>query len=206
MANAPESAEFEFHLRAFRGRREQGPGGRAGQFRQPRDEVLRRAFRRQGAEGGVYGAEEQALMRRARNAGQDVYGASRGDRISQGDGELRGDLGGGQRISHPRRAVDRDQDRSRPRRGGRAHGAQSRASLRASVLAGHSGHRAARSTTVSARRPRSSHGPTTPCRLLDQFSPGQVRFRSPDVLFAKVTDEQVAEWKTRFGGGDETSA
>ncbi len=28
--------------------------------------------------------------------------------------------------------------------------------------------------------------------------------RAPDVLFAKITDEQVAEWKARFGGADET--
>ena len=25
-------------------------------------------------------------------------------------------------------------------------------------------------------------------------------FKPPDVLFAKITDEQVAEWKVRFGG------
>ena len=35
--------------------------------------------------------------------------------------------------------------------------------------------------------------------LLDQFEPGQ-EIPVPDVLFAKITDEQVAEWTLRFGG------
>jgi methionyl-tRNA synthetase len=35
--------------------------------------------------------------------------------------------------------------------------------------------------------------------LLDQFEPGQV-IPVPDVLFAKITDEQVAEWTDRFRG------
>jgi methionyl-tRNA synthetase len=35
--------------------------------------------------------------------------------------------------------------------------------------------------------------------LLDQLEPGQA-IRASEVLFAKLTDEQVAEWKTRFGG------
>jgi methionyl-tRNA synthetase len=35
--------------------------------------------------------------------------------------------------------------------------------------------------------------------FLDQLEPGQA-ITPPDVLFAKITDEQLAEWKTRFGG------
>jgi methionyl-tRNA synthetase len=35
--------------------------------------------------------------------------------------------------------------------------------------------------------------------LLDQLEAG-MEIRPPDVLFAKITDEQVEEWKTRFGG------
>jgi methionyl-tRNA synthetase len=35
--------------------------------------------------------------------------------------------------------------------------------------------------------------------LLDQLEAGQP-ITPPDVLFAKITDEQVAEWKIRFGG------
>ena len=34
---------------------------------------------------------------------------------------------------------------------------------------------------------------------LDQLEPG-LPIRAPDVLFAKITEEQVAEWKVRFGG------
>ena len=52
MANAPESARQQFHLGAFRRRHQQGPGRRAGQFRQPRDQILRRALRRPGAGRG----------------------------------------------------------------------------------------------------------------------------------------------------------
>jgi methionyl-tRNA synthetase len=35
--------------------------------------------------------------------------------------------------------------------------------------------------------------------LLDQLEAGH-QIHAPDVLFAKIADEQVAEWKTRFGG------
>jgi methionyl-tRNA synthetase len=34
---------------------------------------------------------------------------------------------------------------------------------------------------------------------LDELEPGQP-IHSPDVLFPKLTDEQVADWKNRFGG------
>ncbi len=34
---------------------------------------------------------------------------------------------------------------------------------------------------------------------LDQLETGQ-KINAPDVLFAKITDEQIAEWKARFGG------
>jgi methionyl-tRNA synthetase len=34
---------------------------------------------------------------------------------------------------------------------------------------------------------------------LDELEPGQP-IDPPEVLFAKITDEQVAEWKMRFGG------
>jgi len=37
--------------------------------------------------------------------------------------------------------------------------------------------------------------------FLDQLEAGQ-SIAPPDVLFAKITDEQLAEWKTRFGGDD----
>jgi len=36
--------------------------------------------------------------------------------------------------------------------------------------------------------------------LLDQLDAGQ-KIKAPDVLFAKIADEQVAEWKARFSGG-----
>ena len=52
IANAPEGSDTQFHLGAFRRRRQQGSGRRAGQFRQPGDEILRRALRRQGAGRG----------------------------------------------------------------------------------------------------------------------------------------------------------
>ncbi|GAA0534516.1 methionyl-tRNA synthetase [Rhizomicrobium palustre] len=35
--------------------------------------------------------------------------------------------------------------------------------------------------------------------FLDDLEPGQA-ITPPDVMFAKITDEQLAEWKTRFGG------
>ncbi len=44
--------------------------------------------------------------------------------------------------------------------------------------------------------------PGEPMRqFLDQLEAGQA-IEVPDVLFAKISDEQVAAWKTRFGGDD----
>jgi methionyl-tRNA synthetase len=37
---------------------------------------------------------------------------------------------------------------------------------------------------------------------LDQLETGQP-INAPDVLFAKITDEQIAEWTERFGGAEE---
>jgi methionyl-tRNA synthetase len=37
--------------------------------------------------------------------------------------------------------------------------------------------------------------------FLDQLKGGQP-IHAPDVLFAKISEEQVAEWKARFGGED----
>ena len=36
-------------------------------------------------------------------------------------------------------------------------------------------------------------------QFLDQLEPGQP-INPPDVLFAKITDEQIAEWLLRFDG------
>ncbi len=38
--------------------------------------------------------------------------------------------------------------------------------------------------------------------FLDDLDPGQP-IRAPDVLFAKIADEQIAEWKARFGGAED---
>ena len=54
----------------------------------------------------------------------------------------------------------------------------------------------------SSRRRRSSPGRASRWpNFLDQLDAGQP-IRVPDVLFAKITDEQIADWKARFGGGD----
>ena len=36
--------------------------------------------------------------------------------------------------------------------------------------------------------------------FLDDLEYG-MRIGVPEVLFAKITDEQIAEWRIRFGGG-----
>jgi methionyl-tRNA synthetase len=38
-------------------------------------------------------------------------------------------------------------------------------------------------------------------QFLDQLDAGH-QIQVPDVLFAKITDEQLADWKARFGGGE----
>jgi methionyl-tRNA synthetase len=37
--------------------------------------------------------------------------------------------------------------------------------------------------------------------FLDELEPGAA-IHAPDVLFAKITDEQIVQWKERFGGDD----
>jgi methionyl-tRNA synthetase len=39
-------------------------------------------------------------------------------------------------------------------------------------------------------------------KFLDQLRTGR-EIRPPDLLFAKITDEQIEEWKARFGGAEE---
>jgi methionyl-tRNA synthetase len=39
----------------------------------------------------------------------------------------------------------------------------------------------------------------TMAEFLDQLEAGQA-IHSPDVLFAKITEEQLAAWTVRFGG------
>ena len=38
-------------------------------------------------------------------------------------------------------------------------------------------------------------------QFLDQLEAGH-EIHPPEVLFAKITEEQLADWKTRFGGED----
>jgi methionyl-tRNA synthetase len=38
-------------------------------------------------------------------------------------------------------------------------------------------------------------------QFLDQLEHGKT-IQSPDVLFAKISEEQLAEWTARFGGAD----
>ena len=52
----------------------------------------------------------------------------------------------------------------------------------------------------SRTRPRSSRGPTSRWRNFSTSSITGMPIRAPDVLFAKITDEQIAEWTARFGG------
>jgi len=42
---------------------------------------------------------------------------------------------------------------------------------------------------------------TSMAEELDQLEAGQM-ITPADVLFAKITDEQIAEWKQRFGGSE----
>ena len=37
--------------------------------------------------------------------------------------------------------------------------------------------------------------------FLDQLEAGQA-IRAPEVLFAKITDEQIAAWEARFGAAE----
>ena len=77
---------------------------------------------------GEYGEEEQALIAELDRRIAQYTDYLEAGRIPQGDGRIARHLGGGQRIYHPRRALDPYQDRPRQGGGGRAHGAEPGAS------------------------------------------------------------------------------
>ena len=185
------------HLGAVPVDDEQGPGRRAGQFRQPHRQVRRVQVRRR-----------RARRRRTRPAGSQAgrrhpRRRRRGDRGLRGHGVPQGlpgparRLGAGQRVSAGSRALDRVQDRCRSRRRRRPHRPEPRRPVRPHRRAGHARSRPRRSPPPSAR-PTCSW-PAVDAALLDQLPRGQ-KVAAAEVLFKKIEDVQVAEWTERFGG------
>ena len=96
IANAPEGSDSNFTWEQFAGDHQQGPGRRAGQFRQPRHQVLRGALRRHGAGRGRVWRGRKRPDRRTGPAHRAICRLHGRGGIPQGDGRDARHLGGGQ--------------------------------------------------------------------------------------------------------------
>ena len=206
IANAPESADSNFTWEHFAERGEQGPRRRAGQFRQPRDEILaRRASTARCPAGGAYGEDEQALIAELDRRVAQYTEHMEAMEFRKALGELRAIWVAGNEYLTRAAPWTHDQDRPGPRRGQRAHGAQPGASVRASVVAGHPERGPDHPQRGDGRAGDHSVAGRADGRVSRWSRAGRSRSRRRPVLFAKITDEQVAEWEARFGGAEKSS-
>ena len=190
----------QFHLGTFCQRREQGPGRCARQFRQPSDQILRLALRR-----------ESAGRRNLRRGRARTSQPTLDKHTLQYDGFIwkrwnfarrwRNCARSGCWVTNISRAPrpGPHQDRSRPRR------RIVRIGLNLVHLFAHL------AWPVIPSSAQKIHGAVMDApeiipwpdeamsEFLDGLEPGQP-VNPPDVLFAKITAEQIAEWESRFGG------
>ncbi len=203
MANAPESSDSNFTWEHFASVVNKDLADVLGNFVNRVTKFCAARFDGEVPGEGTYGERRTCADRRSRCTRQSLYRAVRGDRFPQGARRTPRHLRRRQRVSHARGALDAYQDRSGEGCGRRAHGAQSGACVRAS-----------RTWPVMPKSAVAIHEtiqpiagvdglipwPSAPMvKELDQLAAGQA-ITPADVLFAKITDEQIAEWKQRFGG------
>jgi methionyl-tRNA synthetase len=108
----PESSDSRVHLGEFPDLGQQGPGRRAGQPRQPRDQVRRVEVRRNVPAGGSFGPLETALIADL-GARVPTIPFMEAMEVRKAASELARDLGHRQRIPAGRRPLDGGQDRPR---------------------------------------------------------------------------------------------
>ena len=113
-------------------------------------------------------------------------------------------LGAGQRVPDRGRALDGDQDRPRPGGRGGAHGLNL-AALFAKVSEPFIPFAAEKIAAGAGRGRSRRRGRRWTGRACCQPWSPAAPIQAPEVLFRKVEDAQVAEWRERFGG-PETAA
>jgi methionyl-tRNA synthetase len=203
MANAPESADSNFTFEHFAGVVNKDLADVLGNFVNRVTKFCAARFEGKVPAGGEYGAEENALMAELETRIKTYRDFLQAMEFRKALGELRAIwVAGNEYLTRaaPWTAIKTDRDRA-------AVGVRMGLNL-AHLFA----HLAWPIIPASAKKIHDSFGETpavipwpegTMQELLDQFEPGQ-EIPVPDVLFAKITDEQVAEWTLRFGG-QETS-
>jgi methionyl-tRNA synthetase len=199
MANAPESADSNFTFEHFAGVVNKDLADVLGNFVNRVTKFCAARFEGKVPAGGEYGAEENALMAELETRINTYRDFLQAMEFRKALGELRAIwVAGNEYLTRaaPWTAIKTDRDRA-------AVGVRMGLNL-AHLFA----HLAWPIIPASAKKIHDSFGETpavipwpegTMLELLDQFEPGQ-EIPVPDVLFAKITDEQVAEWTQRFGG------
>ncbi len=202
MANAPESADSNFTFEHFAGVVNKDLADVLGNFVNRVTKFCAARFEGKVPAGGEYGAEENALMAELETRIKTYRDFLEAMEFRKALGELRAIwVAGNEYLTRaaPWTAIKTDRDRA-------AVGVRMGLNL-AHLFA----HLAWPIIPASAKKIHDSFGETpavlplwpegTMLELLDQFEPGQV-VPVPDVLFAKITDEQVAEWTAiaRFSG------
>jgi methionyl-tRNA synthetase len=201
IANAPESSDSNFTWEHFVGQVNKDLADVLGNFVNRVTKFCVSRFDGKVPEGGAYGAEEQALIAAldARIAQYTEYMEAR--ELRKSAGELRAIWVLGNEYltkAAPWTAIKTDKDRA---------AAAVRMGLNLVHLFGHLSWPlipdAARKIHDSVMKaPDVIPWPDEPmAEFLDGLEPGKA-IHPPDVLFAKVTDEQIAAWQTRFGGAD----
>jgi methionyl-tRNA synthetase len=199
MANAPESADSNFTFEHFAGVVNKDLADVLGNFVNRITKFCGARFDGKVPAGGAYGADENALIAELEGRVKTYRDHLEAMEFRKAVGELRAIwVAGNEYLTRaaPWTAIKTDRDRA-------AVGVRMGLNL-AHLFA----HLAWPIIPESAKKIHDSFGETpaiipwpddTMAALLDQFEPGQ-EIPVPDVLFAKITDEQVAEWTERFGG------
>ena len=199
MANAPESADSNFTFEHFAGVVNKDLADVLGNFVNRVTKFCAARFEGRVPAGGEYDAEEIALMAELETRIKTYRDFLEAMEFRKALGELRAIwVAGNEYLTRaaPWTAIKTDRDRA-------AVGVRMGLNL-AHIFA----HLAWPIIPGTAKKIHDSFGETPPVlpwpegamlELLDQFEPGQ-EIPVPDVLFAKITDEQVAEWTLRFGG------
>jgi methionyl-tRNA synthetase len=199
MANAPESADSNFTFEHFAGVVNKDLADVLGNFVNRVTKFCAARFDGKVPAGGEYGAEENALMAELETRIKTYRDFLEAMEFRKALGELRAIwVAGNEYLTRaaPWTAIKTDRDRA-------AVGVRMGLNL-AHLFA----HLAWPIIPASAKKIHDSFGETpavlpwpegTMRELLDQFEPG-MEIPVPDVLFAKIIDEQVAEWTLRFGG------
>ncbi len=201
MANAPESSDSNFTFEHFAGVVNKDLADVLGNFVNRVTKFCVARFDGKVPGEGAYGADEQALIRDLDGRVRQLADYLEGMEYRKALGELRAIwVAGNEYLTKAAPWTHIKTDRARAAVGVRM-------GLNLVHLFGHLTSpvmptiaRAVHECIMPA--PEIIPWPDEPmAEFLDQLDAGQA-IHSPDVLFAKISDEQVAEWTARFGGKD----